>query len=89
MIEIIDIQDTYEKLYSWNDDDFDAIVVTAALDNDENVKDLYFGRDEDEAVAIEEGVDPYFYGYLPEWCFESLSPRNIRDIWNYIEKNFD
>lgn len=89
MIKIIDIQNKFDAIYSWNDDKFDAIVVTAFVDDNEVYNDYYFGRDEDEDVAIEECVDSYFYGYLPEWCFESLSPHNIRDIWDYIEKNFD
>lgn len=91
MVKIIDIQNKFDRFYgTWNKDkEFDAIVVTAFLDDNEVYNDYYFGRESQEEEAIEECVDCDFYGYLPEWCFESLSPRNIRDIWDYIEKNFD
>ena len=91
MVKIVDIQDRYDKVYAgWDSEvEFDAIVVTMFIDDEEMFNEHYFGRETDEEYAILMNADHEFYGYLPEWCFEGLRSRNIKDIREYIEKNFD
>lgn len=91
MINIIDIQDKLSKVYSWRcDGEYDAIVVTAILDEDERtINDFYFGREDDEDAAIEDCVDSNFYGYIPDWCFDDVEAGKTKDVWKYIEEYFD
>lgn len=94
MLEVLDIQD---RLDFYEDDEgyeYPTIVVTAIYDPDDNYNDYYFGRESDEERAIEMGIDSYIYAYLPDCYFEdlyhnTLSPHNIRTLWDYIEKHYD
>lgn len=89
MIKIIDVKGKLDTLNSWNHDKFDAIVVTAFIDDNDVYNDYFFGREEDKDMAIEGCVDGSFYGYLPEWCFNDINAGRVSDVWDYIEKNFD